>query len=145
MQRAGGIPLFLLQRRSEAGRAGWRAAGCVCGLLLATAANATEPARDELQAVRSEIVTLIGTAPCANLVHCRALALGSRPCGGPAEYVAYSSFSNNRELIEAKAFEYTFLHEELQRQEQAVGVCTVLPQPRLQCIDRRCRIDNAAP
>jgi hypothetical protein len=123
----------------------WRTAAGIAGLLLATAASGAEPAREELRALRAEILQLIGNAPCANLVHCRALALGSRPCGGPAEYLTYSSFSNNRELIEAKAFEYTFLHEELQREDQAVGACAVLPQPRLQCVDRRCRIENAAP
>jgi hypothetical protein len=131
-------------RRACRRTARWWTPGSVAGLLLATVAAGAEPG-EELRALRQEILQLIGNAPCANLVHCRALALGNRPCGGPAEYLAYSSFTNNRELIEAKAFEYTFLYEELQRGEQAVGACAVLPQPRLQCVDRRCRIENAAP
>jgi hypothetical protein len=116
-----------------------------CGLALATHARAADPAAAELQALRDEIVGMIGTAPCANLVHCRALALGVRPCGGPAEYLPYSSFVTDRALLEAKAYEYTFLHEEMLRMQQPIGPCVVLPEPRLQCVNRRCRIENAVP
>lgn len=108
-------------------------------------ARSADTLQDDLAALRAEIVQLAGTAPCANLVHCRALALGRRPCGGPAEYLAYSSFHTDRELIEAKAYEYTFLHEELLNREATAGTCVTLPAPRLQCIDRRCRIENAPP
>jgi hypothetical protein len=97
----------------------------------------------ELDALRVEIVDLIGPAICSNLVHCRALALGWRPCGGPAEYLPYSNFSSNRELLEAKAFEYTLLHEEILRKRQAMGSCEILATPRLQCVDRHCRIEGA--
>jgi hypothetical protein len=124
---------------------GDRMAGFVGGLALAAVACAADPDREELAALHAEIVNLIGTATCANLVHCRALALGTRPCGGPAEYLAYSSFHNDRELLETKAFEYTLLHEEIQRKETVADTCVVLPPPRLQCIDRHCRIENAQP
>jgi hypothetical protein len=104
------------------------------------------PAADdqaELEGLRAEILKLIGPATCSNLVHCRALALGWRPCGGPAEYLPYSSFNNNRDALEAKAFEYTLLHEEILRKRQAMGPCEILPPPRLQCVDRHCRIEGA--
>jgi hypothetical protein len=120
-------------------------AGLACGLALGTSALAADPDRDELDALRAELLKLIGPATCTNLVHCRALALGTRPCGGPAEYLPYSSFGNNRDALEAKAMEYTILHEEVQRKENAVGACVVLPAPRLQCVDRHCRIENAMP
>jgi hypothetical protein len=115
-----------------------------CTLGLAATSFAAGPA-DELAALRAEILALIGGAPCANLVHCRALPLGRRPCGGPAEYVAYSSFLSDRALLEAKAYEYTFLYEEQASREPLAGTCVVLPEPRLQCVDRRCRIENAPP
>ena len=95
-----------------------------------------------LKAVRGEIVSLIGEPRCANLVHCRVLALGARPCGGPSEYLAYSSLTANRETIEAKAYEYSFLEEEVNRSKGAVGSCEVLPPPRATCVDGRCTLSS---
>jgi hypothetical protein len=97
----------------------------------------------ELAKVRAEIVKMIGNAPCANLVHCRVLALGARPCGGPDEYLAYSHILMEKDRLENMAADYTLIQEELQRAAGRVGVCTVLPAPRLACVDGRCRIDQA--
>jgi hypothetical protein len=122
-----------------------RIAAVLAGMLTAlcgAGVGAADADREALDALRAEILKLIGPATCANLVHCRALALGSRPCGGPAEYLPYSSFSNNRDLLEAKAFEYTLLFEDVQGKDKAAGSCVRLPEPRLQCVDRHCRIEG---
>lgn len=126
-------------------RPGWQLQTAACAFALASPLLAADAAREQLAALRAEIVQLIGPATCANLVHCRAVALGTRPCGGPAEYLPYSSFGTNRELVEAKAFEYTLLYEEMQGRDQPVGACVVLPEPRLQCVNRHCRIENHTP
>jgi hypothetical protein len=93
-----------------------------------------------LTELRQEIVRLIGEPRCANLVHCRVLPLGSRPCGGAGEYLAYSSITANREVLEAKAYEYGFIQEEIQHSSGAVSTCEMLPEPRVSCIDGRCRL-----
>jgi hypothetical protein len=95
-----------------------------------------------VERLHEEVLRLIGEAPCANLVHCRVLALGSRPCGGADEYLAYSSITGNKELLESKAFEYGFLQEEVMRARKQSGTCEVLPTPRVMCLDRRCRLDR---
>jgi hypothetical protein len=116
----------------------------VVTLVLASGlAGAQQPAdQDELLALRALIMQMIGRAPCANLVHCRVLALGVRPCGGPAEYLAYSSITGNKALLENKAFEYSLLQEDVQRAQGALGTCEVLPQPRLACVNNSCRIEQ---
>ncbi|MFN0316475.1 MAG: hypothetical protein ACKVQA_15745 [Burkholderiales bacterium] len=91
-----------------------------------------------LDRVKGEILSLIGQAPCRNIVHCRLLPLGRRPCGGPAEYLAYSSGFSDRTALETKASEYAFLLEEIQSGQ--VGACVVLPEPQAVCIDNRCRV-----
>src|SRR5215813_13578489 len=111
----------------------------VLGDEVATSASSDEQA---LKAVRSEIVRLIGEPRCANLVHCRVLALGARPCGGPSEYLAFSSLTANRETIEAKAYEYSFLEEEVNRSKAAVGSCDVLPSPRAACVNGHCTLSS---
>jgi len=121
--------------------AGLLLAVCPAALGDQTAASASSD-EQALKAVRSEIVNLIGEPRCANLVHCRVLALGARPCGGPSEYLAFSSLTANRETLEAKAYEYTFLEEEVNRSKTALGSCEVLPAPRATCVDGRCTVSS---
>lgn len=130
------------ESRSRSGSG--RRTALLAGLLLAGgAACAQQPsAQSELQALRADIVELIGPAPCANLVHCRALALGVRPCGGPAEYLAYSSITADKALLENKALEYGLLQEELQQAQGTVGTCEVLAPPRLACVNNTCRVER---
>jgi hypothetical protein len=106
-------------------------------------ALAADPDQEELERLRVGILALIGDARCANLVHCRALPLGTRPCGGPAEYLAYSSITGHREELETRAYEYTFLQEDMQRRHPPSDACAALPEPRLQCIDNHCKLDTA--
>jgi hypothetical protein len=120
-------------------------AGLVLCPVLAQGGDASAPAASDeaaLKSMREEIVKLIGEPRCVNLVHCRVLALGARPCGGPSEYLAYSSSTGKGETLEAKAYEYSFLEEEVNRKKSAVGACEVLPQPRAACIDGRCMLSS---
>ena len=109
----------------------------------ATSARASGQTSDEeaLENLHREITALIGEPRCENIVHCRLLALGSRPCGGPAEYLAYSSIVGRRDVLEAKAYEYGFLQEEVNRSRKVSGNCTVLDKPRLACTNGRCTLD----
>ena len=118
-------------------------AGLVMGPGLAQGADSAPAAGSDeaaLKTLRAEIVKLVGDPRCVNLVHCRVLPLGARPCGGPSEYLAYSSTTGNREMLESKAYEYSFLEEEINRKQAAVGTCEVPPPPRAACIDGRCTL-----
>jgi hypothetical protein len=87
--------------------------------------------------LRREIAKLVGEAPCSNVVNCRVIGLGARPCGGPEEYVAYSTWTR-RDEIEGKAMEYSFLREELIAGQPQAGACVSLVQPQVACVNRRC-------
>jgi hypothetical protein len=93
--------------------------------------------KEEAERLRREITGLIGAAPCNNLVNCRVIGLGARPCGGPEEYVAYSTWSK-RDEIETRALEYNFLRQELIAREGVAGICVVLPEPKAACVSGRC-------
>jgi hypothetical protein len=112
--------------------------------LLPISARGSAQTSDEeaLVSLHQEIMALIGEPRCENIVHCRLLALGSRPCGGPAEYLAYSSIVGRRDVLEAKAYEYGFLQEEVNRTRKVSGNCTVLDKPRLACTNGRCTLDT---
>lgn len=105
-------------------------------------ARSQQPGDDEVQleARRAEILKMIGEAPCVNLVHCRLLALGTRPCGGPDEYLAYSSHTADRVTLENKALDYALQQEDIQRAGGVVGICVVVPEPQVACVQGRCRV-----
>lgn len=123
-----------------------RAMLCVA-CLFAASAVADEGPRSagpaELSKLRGEIAEMIGPARCINLVQCRIAAVGVRPCGGPAEYVVYSWISTDKGDIETKIAEYNFLQEDLQRKEQVVGTCVVLPEPTAACVNGRCVLSGS--
>lgn len=99
-------------------------------------------AQAELIKLRKEIQRLAGDGRCNNVVQCRALALGKRACGGPDEYIIFSSMTGKADLLAAKAFEYTFLQEELLRGKPETGPCEIILEPKLQCFQQRCRADE---
>jgi hypothetical protein len=115
-------------------------AACWLGGNSARASGQTSD-EEALENLHREITALIGEPRCENIVHCRLLALGLRPCGGPAEYLAYSSIVGRRDVLEAKAYEYGFLQEEVNRTRKVSGNCTVLDKPRLACTNGRCTLD----
>jgi len=117
-----------------------RAIALLAGLTLALSVHAGSDEED-LSALRKEIVKMIGDPFCANLVYCRVLALGVKPCGRPDEYLAYSNIAGtNTELLDTKAAEYAFLQEEIQSADPPKGACVLPRKPEVKCIDQRCKL-----
>ncbi|HUU74029.1 MAG TPA: hypothetical protein VMW70_15490 [Burkholderiales bacterium] len=104
-------------------------------------ASGTRAAEDDVEAanrLREEISTEIGEARCRNLVNCRIVGLGMRPCGGPEEYVAYSIWETDREHMSNLVFEYNLLREDLMLDSDAVGTCEQISKPGVDCNHDRC-------
>ncbi|KPK31631.1 MAG: hypothetical protein AMJ66_08340 [Betaproteobacteria bacterium SG8_40] len=117
--------------------------GALCGLCAPATVAAQSDAEDALR-LRNEITTAIGEARCRNLVNCRIVGLGARPCGGPEEYVAYSIWDTDRQHIANLVFEYNLLREDMMFDSDAVGTCEQLQEPGIDCIHDRCVIVPAA-
>lgn len=105
----------------------------------ALAARTAESDEAALARVHDEIVTMIGSGLCRNLVHCRLLPLGLSPCGGPSQYLAYSSGLGDPAALETKASEYAFLEEEVRNKKPTADPCLPLPPHQAVCIDNHCR------
>ena len=97
----------------------------------------------ELTRLRQEIVELIGVPRCANLVNCRIAELGSRPCGGPAEYLTFNTFSADQTAIETKLSEYNFAFDDWLATQRSPGACVKLQRPVAACVNGRCVIPGA--
>lgn len=106
-------------------------------------ARAAEPEGDEaaLARIKADIVKMIGSARCRNLVHCRLLPLGMDRCGAPNEYLAYSSGFTDISALETKAAEFAFVQEELLSKAPAsTGECKAKPEPQAVCVDQHCKV-----
>ena len=89
--------------------------------------------------LRQEIAAVISEASwCRNIVNCRVIGLGARPCGGPEEYVAFSIWNNTGDELRNLVTEYNLLKEELMLDSDEVGTCEVLPKPNTNCLQSRC-------
>lgn len=103
---------------------------------LASAAESDAAAAERL---RQEIAALVSDASwCRNIVNCRVVGLGARPCGGPEEYVAFSIWNNTGDALRNLVTEYNLLREELALDSDVVGTCEVLPEPNADCVQSRC-------
>lgn len=94
--------------------------------------------QDSLQEVRAEIDSVIGNAQANTLSQCRLLPLGSRPCGGPSSYVAYSTAVTDSSTLTDLAGIYRSLMERRNEETGAFSTCEMLSPPELVLEAGRC-------
>lgn len=69
-------------------------------IVAALAMGSLAPAHaDETDATRTRIAYLIGSAECRHDQHCATLAIGLNTCGGPAEFLAWSQWATDRQML----------------------------------------------
>ena len=119
----------------------WKRCLVTVALCVACAPPGVRGAESDAEAaarLREQITALIGEARCRNLVNCRLVGLGVRPCGGPEEYVAYSIWNTDREGMGIVVSEYNLLREDLMLETDEVGTCESVTKPDVNCIHSRC-------
>ncbi len=110
------------------------------GSVPATAAEGTAtPPRaaapgDSTTELRAEIVRLIGSAACRDDSQCRALPLGSKPCGGPEGFVAWSTAHSDARQLEALASRYKDARQARNQRLGLMSDCAVVPEPVVRCV-----------
>jgi hypothetical protein len=75
---------------------------------------------------------------CTKDEDCLALAVGSRPCGGPMDYLIISKLDPQLEKIMAQLELLNFRDSSLQRQLNVGSTCLYMEAPELQCLTGRC-------
>jgi hypothetical protein len=89
---------------------------------------------DATAAMRADIVRLVGDAACTDDTQCRALPLGSKPCGGPEAYIAWSTAGTDAGQLEALAQRYKQARTARNQQLGLVSDCAVVPEPPVRCV-----------
>lgn len=106
----------------------------------ALASCAQPPAEPESRRLAGELRALIGPASCTSDSQCRTLAVGSKACGGPAGYWAWSTEGTDAKRLAELAARQA---EAERRETQAAGMrsdCRVVTDPGAACVAGRCEL-----
>ena len=102
-----------------------------------TAAPAA-PASDEAAALLAQIRAEIGDAPCSSHAQCRTLPIGSRACGGPASWWAWSTANASAERLQGWAQRLEQVERDRQARQGLMSTCVIVPDPGASCVAQRC-------
>jgi len=94
---------------------------------------------NDLAKLESQIRDMIGK-DCSNSGQCEVIAFGSKPCGGPWEYLLYSSSDTDVALLIEKVNTYNQLQEEYNLENGIFSDCAFLMPPEVTCTDGQCQI-----
>lgn len=97
-----------------------------------------EQTLQSLQDYKTTIEALAATSICTDEFECRNVAFGSKPCGGPWEYLIYSTSIDTLELV-ALVSDYNGQEERYNLNCGAVSDCSVVQPPTdFECENGRC-------
>jgi len=75
---------------------------------------------------------------CVEDQQCKVLAVGSRPCGGPEQYLPYSVAQTDSKLLAITNDRYRKIKQEQQLRLGMLGSCQMLIEPATQCRQQQC-------
>lgn len=100
--------------------------------------NSMDQDRTNLQAMREEITALIREPVCIGVEDCRVVGVGSKPCGGPWEYLVYSVMVTDSTELANETRQYNEAEQEFNERHDVVSTCDLLMPPALGCTNNRC-------
>jgi hypothetical protein len=117
------------------------------GALLACAPKQPEKqiSSDSLKTsdVRESITDQIGEPKCSSAAVCRTIAFGVKPCGGPYQYLVYSTSATDSARLARDVARYNSAEEKKNREEGRMSDCSLVLKPRVSCISGRCVAETA--
>ncbi|MDY0748839.1 hypothetical protein SNE35_30350 [Paucibacter sp. R3-3] len=117
------------------------------GASVAACAAPPPPSSAELA---DKVSATIGDAACDQSDQCRVIAVGSKPCGGPSGYRAWSTQGSDANALQAAVLAQSTAE---QREHAASGMrstCNIVPVPTASCRPRdsdgkkTCQLDPAS-
>ena len=95
--------------------------------------------REKLHQMGITIRELIGQPECSDAAQCRSIPFGSKPCGGPWEYLVYSTTQTDSILLAEYVMEYNRFEDEMNKKYGYMSDCMViLPPTSLECSKGLC-------
>ena len=93
----------------------------------------------------ADIKRAIGTPSCSSNADCRTLPVGAMACGGPEDYVAWSTVNASEKQLRAlSARSKTVRQADLQRSGE-MSICRHTPDPGASCVAGTCQLNASSP
>lgn len=95
----------------------------------------------DLESLRKQIDEEIGDARADRVSQCRTIAFGSKPCGGPWQYLAYSTRETNTLKLSTLVARYNELEAEINLSEGRASDCAYVTRPDTALVGARCVLE----
>jgi hypothetical protein len=96
----------------------------------------------DLDKLRAEIDARIGDAAAEDVRFCRTIAFGAKPCGGPWEFLVYSTQRTDSASLAVRVERYNLLESRLNTEEGRVSDCSIPSEPAVHLVDGGCKADS---
>ena len=130
-----------LHRWTAAAR--WLALAAFAGLGLAGLQAQTATGAADEAALLARIRGAVGEAKCSDSSQCRTLPIGEKLCGGPEQWLPYSSATAPVEQLKAWSAELSDAAKRRNASSGMVGNCRYTPDPGAVCVAGRCVVGGA--
>lgn len=90
--------------------------------------NLTQQEAQEMENLKSEILTLANSVECNNATDWKSVGLGAKACGGPVEYIAYSNKIDEKTFL-GKVEIYNQKSTEYNKKYNLMSDCMLVMQP----------------
>jgi hypothetical protein len=95
-------------------------------------------AQPDLAALKKEARALSKPAGCTQVAQCKVMPMGSKPCGGPTEFLVYCAASTDEKALELKAKQASDAERAKNAADQMMGICTALTPPKVKLENGQC-------
>ena len=97
-----------------------------------------EEEKSALDAQKKEIIAYVKSGTCIDNSNCQYIGLGSKPCGGPWDYLFYSTSLDTTKLFQMIT-RYNSNEDSYNRNWGIISDCSVLPLPdSVKCLNGAC-------
>lgn len=93
---------------------------------------------DRLQDLKERIDKMIEDTSCSGDADCKFMAIGHKPCGGPASFIIYSSKAVDEGDLQVVVNEYSELQRKINEDTGAISNCAVETPPTIGCRSGSC-------
>lgn len=80
---------------------------------------------------------------CQQDNQCKVIGVGARPCGGPDQYLLYSTLHTDEKMLSYTNDRYQKLKKQQNEKLGLMSTCQVLMPPVSACIENKCALGNA--
>jgi hypothetical protein len=77
---------------------------------------------------------------CDNDNQCKVIGVGSRPCGGPEQYLLYSTLHTDEKMLSYTNERYQKLKKQQNEKLGLMSTCQMLMPPVSACVQKKCAL-----